>query len=45
MDTKESVGKSAKEILTLKIRGYSIENSVPQPLIFVQKTVHRFFTK
>ena len=45
MDTKEYVGKAAKKILTLKIRGYSIENSVPQPLIFIQKTVHRFFTK
>ena len=45
MDTKESVGKSAKKILTLKIRGYSIENSVPQPLIFVQKNSSQIFHK
>lgn len=29
------IGKISKKILTLKIRGCSIENSVPQPLIFV----------
>ena len=37
--------KSAKKILTLKIRGYSIENSVPQPLIFVQKNSSQIFHK
>ena len=37
--------KSAKDILTLKIRGYSIENSVPQPLIFVQKNSSQIFHK
>ena len=44
MDTKEYVGKAAK-ILTLKIRGYSIENSVPQPLIFIQKNSSQIFHK
>ena len=45
MDTKEYVGKAAKKILTLKIRGYSIENSVPQPLIFIQKNSSQIFHK
>ena len=34
-----------QKILTLKIRGYSIENSVPQPLIFVQKNSSQIFHK
>ena len=37
--------KATKEILALKVRGYSIENSVPQPLIFVQKNSSQIFHK